>query len=469
MRFLGVVSLAIVGALVVAFVLERPPAVEVRDGGIVLVDDKPASLRALRRACAHKGTVTVRAEGAVPWAHVEWVLAALRVAGAADVGIDLPGGAVTARLESAYWAQDVRHLELGHMAGIVTIGPDDLARSDLAAWLAREATGIACEHGLRPLAHVLPEPTQSFAVVAPALAAVRDAGLDLEVPVDWPVGELPDASVLPPPPDLWGMTLQHVSWQCGCRPGIRDLDLPVADMGEEDWGREEDDRLFLQMDPAGRVYCHRGLSRPPDALSLDAVAGVLREARERYDLKMRQQGKSGFEKPPDDGLSRLYVLIRADRAAAASHVGWVLHTLAREGYYKVQFAIRREPGEDQGPCRGALSGKLAVFLPTDNLPEIVSPIEPAIHVHVDPEAYGLGPTRGMDLETLEQLARGEYERARAVPGRKVVVAVHVAPGVAWGRVIAAVNTLARAGLEKIDFHGLPPPDEATRRMSPLPR
>jgi biopolymer transport protein ExbD len=265
------------------------------------------------------------------------------------------------------------------------------------------------------------------------------------------------------------MTLQHVSWQCECRPGIRDLDLPVADMGEGDKGQEEDDRLFLQLDPTGRVYCHRALSRPPEALSLEAVAGVLREARERYDLKMRQQGKSGFEDPRYGNLSRLYVLIRADRAAAASHVGWALHALAREGFYKVQFAVRREPGEDPGPCMGRLSGKLQVFLPTDNLPGIVSKCEPALHVYVDREAYGLGPTRGMDLEKLGRLAREEYERVRADEGRTIVAAVHVAPGVAWGRVVAAINTLARAGIEKVDFHGLPPPDEATRLMIPLPR
>jgi hypothetical protein len=112
---------------------------------------------------------------------------------------------------------------------------------------------------------------------------------------------------------------------------------------------------------------------------------------------------------------------------------------------------------------------LQSFLPTDDLPRLAGAGEPVLRVYVDPGAYGIGPTGGLDLETIGKLAREEYERARADDRASMVAAVHVAPGVAWGRVVAAINTLARAGFEKVDFHGLPPPDAATRRMSPLPR
>ncbi len=457
---LGLLGIAVIGTVGVAVLLDRaPPAVELRPDGVVLLDGRATSLAALSLECRGRSTPVLRVEDTVPWSHVEWVLMAIQAAGLRQVRFEFPDGPLVACFYSDYWEHDVRHIPDGHFAGLVDVFADEFAEPGLPRRLV-EGAARARETGLKPLSHVFAGPAQPFSAVAPALRAVRDAHVELEFPFwGFPAREVPDVRPLPPLPELPFANFYVGGWPCACRRGIREIDLPVADMAEEDRGQEQDDRLILQLDRDGRVF-------GKEEGSLDDLAAYLRERRDRYDLKMRQEGKSGLEEFPDGSTaSKLYVLIRADRAAPARQVGFLLHVLAREGFYKVQFAVRKKPGTDPGPCVGRLAAKLQCFLPTDNLPDIVRTDEPSVRVYVDPDGYRVGTAEGLDAAELGRLVR----EARADPTSPIVVAVHVALGVAHDRVVAAVNEITRAGWERIDFVDLAPPDAATRRVSPLPR
>lgn len=440
----------------------RVPVVHLRANGVLLLDGEPTTLGGLQRALAGREVVDLRVDETAPWARIQWVLAALERAPVARVRFDFAEGAAEACFRSDFWKQDARRLVGGHTAAVVTVDATRLLDPGLAADLADEALEIEREHGLRPLGELIPAPSQSFGVVAAALRAFRDAGVELEFRFLFPDDPVPES--IPALSDDVSEWPDLVVWnsRCSCAPGFVAVDLPVADMLERDVG-EEHDRIIVQLGRDGNLFRN-------GELSLDALGEQLAAAKERYELKMKQQGKRGVEELPDGTfVSKLYVLVRADQAAPARQVGYVLHVLARERFYKVQYAVRRAPPVGEEPCVDAGYGILQSFLPTDNLPDLAGAAAPVLLVYVDPGAYGVGPTGGVDLERLEALAHEEHERARAGDGVSIVAAVHIAPGVAWGRVIAAINVLARAGFEKIDFHGLPPPDEATRRMSPLPR
>jgi len=440
-----------------------PPVVRLRAAGVLLLDGEATTLGGLRRACAGRDAVDLRVDEGAPWARIQWVLAALERAPVARVRFELADGAAEACFRSDFWKQDARHLVGGHTAAVLAVDARRLVDPGLAADLADEALATGRERGLRPLGELRPAPSQPFGDVAPALRAFRDADVELEFRFLLPDDPVPEsipalADDVSEWPDLAGW------WNppCSCAPGFIAVDLPVADLGEANRG-EEDDRVIIQLGRDGNLFRY-------GEVSLDALGEQLVAAKERYDLKMKQQGRRGVEELPDGTFaSKLYVLIRADSAAPARQLGWILHVLARERLYKVQYAVRRAPPAGEEPCVDPGYVILRSFLPTDNLPDLAGATPPVVRVYVDPGAYGIGPTGGLDLETVEKLAREEHERARAGDSASFVAAVHIAPGVEWGRVIAAINVLARAGFGKIDFHGLPAPDEATRRLSPLPR
>ncbi|HEX5138053.1 MAG TPA: hypothetical protein VFY93_13840 [Planctomycetota bacterium] len=453
--------------------LAEVPAVDIRVGGVVLFRGERVGLASLGLACAKQKVVVLRVEDDASWCHVEWVLAALQAAGVRRIRFDLPDGTVESCFESDYWKQDARHLAGGHNAGLVLIGLEDLEDSDLAGHVAEDAARIKVKSGLQPLGmpypYSWPPERSSFGLVARGLRALRDAGVEIELQFGWPEDGVPDVVPLPPPSDPPMSLAWPVEYRCSCEPGLIALDLPVADMAERDIGQEEDDRLLIQLGRGGIMRVRRSsYGASGGALTLDGLTEALRAAKDRYDLKMRQQGKAGFEKTEDGASwSKLYVLIRADRTAPACQIGWILQVLAEERFYKVQFAATKEPEEPlQGPCVGGLSGKIQAFLPVTGS-GLISTDEPTFHVYVDRASFGLGSVGGLDAEELGSRMKAEYVPANIIG--KTVVAVHVGRDVAWERVITAVNVCARVGLECVDFHGLPPPDEATRHASPLPR
>lgn len=303
---------------------------------------------------------------------------------------------------------------------------------------------------------MLTDPREPFEAVVPALRGLQDADVEIEFRFEMSADfALPEAVPAPPEVPFWGLANPYP--RCGCRSDLVGIDAPLADMGEMDKGQEEDDRIVLNLDREGNVVFK-------EPLSLDGLSEALRSVKARYHTKMRQQGKSGFETEDGVHFSKVYVLIRADRAASATHVGFLLHVLAEEGFYKIQFAVSREIGTP-GPCV-TLDAKIQAFLPADALPGIVSADEP-VHVYVDPTSYGVGAARGGEAGQLCALV--QREAALADRERKFVVAMHVAPGVSWDRVVAAVNEVNRAGVQKIDFHDLPAPDALARKAIPLPR
>lgn len=115
-----------------------------------------------------------------------------------------------------------------------------------------------------------------------------------------------------------------------------ELTLPVAYMAEEDKGQEEDDRVILNVDKYGQLMWKQ------KNVSLEELGTILSTARDRYELKMRQQNKSGLEDLPGGGkASKLYVLLRADKDTPWQHVQWLMTIMAEQKLYKLQFATKK--------------------------------------------------------------------------------------------------------------------------------
>jgi biopolymer transport protein ExbD len=117
---------------------------------------------------------------------------------------------------------------------------------------------------------------------------------------------------------------------------LAEMTLPVAYMAEEDKNQEDDDRVVLNVDVYG------GLMWKGKNVSMDELGTVLSTARDKYELKMRQLGKSGTEELPGGGkASKLYVLLRADKDAPWQHVQWLMTIMAEQKLYKLQFATKK--------------------------------------------------------------------------------------------------------------------------------
>ncbi len=117
---------------------------------------------------------------------------------------------------------------------------------------------------------------------------------------------------------------------------LAEMTLPVAYMAEEDKNQEDDDRVVLNVDVYG------GLMWKGKNVSMDELGTVLATARDKYELKMRQAGKSGTEELPGGGkASKLYVLLRADKDAPWQHVQWLMTIMAEQKLYKLQFATKK--------------------------------------------------------------------------------------------------------------------------------
>lgn len=117
---------------------------------------------------------------------------------------------------------------------------------------------------------------------------------------------------------------------------LAELTLPPAYMAVQDKGGEQDDRIILNIDNRG------GVVWKGQFVTLDELGTILQAARDRYDIKMKQIGKSGTEDLPGGvKASKLYVLLRADKDAPWQHVQWLMTIMAEQKLYKLQFATKQ--------------------------------------------------------------------------------------------------------------------------------
>jgi len=363
---------------------------------------------------------------------------------------------------SPYWDRDYTGCLGGHWAGIVTV----LARNDEGTWslsvgdleptdparlagTLRKCREAVEARGLVPLGQVVSDAGVQEALVAEVLHAFHEAGIH-DVEIGWP------------PLEGYGLDGEP----CACHYGWPGITVPVAAMAEWDKDNDPDDRVTVHLQATGAL---RGTDGEP--VTLYGLAEQLKAAAERYDAKMKERGQRGFEESsPGVPWSKLYVLVRADAAAPWEHVEWILHVLAESRFYKVQLAARR-PDLPTGPCAPfALTGKLSTFLPTTTPPAIVGPlpgdVRPRVEVLADGRYYCGGLATRDPAELTPYMRKVRLDAAEEA---RVVVEVVAAPGVTVQQVVSAVDALAAAGLEKVDFAGVPAPSPEIRRCEVLPR
>ena len=117
---------------------------------------------------------------------------------------------------------------------------------------------------------------------------------------------------------------------------LANLTLPVAHMAEEDKANDDEERIILNLDKDGAIVW-KGKS-----VNLDELGTILGTMRDTYEIKRRQQGKSGLEDLPGGGkASKLYVLLRADKDTPWQHVQWLMTIMAEQKLYKLQFATKQ--------------------------------------------------------------------------------------------------------------------------------
>jgi biopolymer transport protein ExbD len=117
---------------------------------------------------------------------------------------------------------------------------------------------------------------------------------------------------------------------------LAELTLPVAHMAEQDKANDPDDRVILNLDKYGQILWKSRV------ITLEELGTVLGNLRDRYEIKMKNLGKSGTEELPGGGkASKLYVLLRADKDAPWQHVQWLMTIMAEQKLYKLQFATKQ--------------------------------------------------------------------------------------------------------------------------------
>jgi biopolymer transport protein ExbD len=117
---------------------------------------------------------------------------------------------------------------------------------------------------------------------------------------------------------------------------LAELTLPVASQAEQDKADDPDDRVLLNLDKYGQVHW-KG-----KAITLDELGTILSNMRDRYEIKLKNMGKSPYDEIPGGGkASKLYVLLRADKDAPWQHVQWLMTVMAEQKLYKLQFATKK--------------------------------------------------------------------------------------------------------------------------------
>jgi biopolymer transport protein ExbD len=436
-------------------------------GGRITCRGEVTNLNGVAAAVADNKTVVIRVAPETPSLHVALVLGVLEEQEVRTYHFAFAGSLLEATLRARYWDREIGDVIGGHAAGstFVVIGRDgtyflgDRETRDpgvLERWLRETRTGLEGTLGIPPLAHVDPEFGVPFGVAARVLVAFHRAGYP---ETEWRGVPLAanrrEDFTLPPPPDPDSLNYFGYPGTCYCQPEFAPMNLPAAPMADADKSDDPDDRLIVQVDGDGHVYVKAA------QVDLDRLSALLKERVRWYDLKLRAKGKRGMEDGARGGeFSKLYVLVRAAADASWEHVAWVLHVLAEQRIYKVQFAAQWRWADDHACRRWSLDGKLQAFLPT---------APPAAHEHVldiSILADGKVRFRGRETENVSDLTQWIRDED---PPELTRAVVDVDRAVAHGRVVAVADRINAAAIEKIDFTGIGPPPAAVRALERLPR
>ena len=147
---------------------------------------------------------------------------------------------------------------------------------------------------------------------------------------------------------------------------LAELTLPLASKAAEDKADEKDLRIILNIDRQGRLLI-KGQEK-----SLADLGRYLSLAKRQYNLKMKSEGKSGYQKEGRAGakedVSRLFVLLRADKDTPWQHVQWVMMIMSEEDLFKLQFATKKFIDGDYEGRYGAAEGVRAGMRKEKDLP-----------------------------------------------------------------------------------------------------
>jgi len=456
------------------------------------------------------GPIDLRADQQAWWMHVQWVMAELGRAGHGSVrcivriGKTAKEGIVTVRIHRGTWEESlfspscVRELPAIHPGVVEVLGgsrgvyrfvseldESGVKTSDPAIvrrWAERLLRKTWRAKGARTILEVEGMGTARYGDVARALAELQavgakplEVGLEALHPWDRDLHKLPD----PPPRHLVG---RWVVTDRASKP-LMLMNLPVAPMSVEDKADDPDDRLIVQLTAAGQL---RAADR---RITLAGLAPYLSGKALEYDSRRRRLGKRGYETTPDGRRwSELFVLLRADQDVPFRQVQWVLAEIRHAGLYKVQLATRKRPGpeytvaqaernwagrEIYGPV--SLEAKLSCYLSTavkeTGGGRFLVEEPGARHVDVNvlgsPPRYRIGERETGDSARLSSWIRDAKREARG--DRKIIGRISAEARTPFGAIVAAVDSFASRGVEKVDLAGIERARESVRRASRLPR
>jgi biopolymer transport protein ExbD len=274
----------------------------------------------------------------------------------------------------------------------------------------------------------------------------------------------------------------------GCKKGaeapaeLAPLTLPVASSGQPDKGEYPHDRVIISVDAKGFVSCNGKRA------TLDELGAILSDLTEKYDLKRRAKGKSGFESLLEGGASKLYVLLRADKETPWQHVRWLMTILSEHKLYKLQIAVSRVADRsytkeeaarlgaewvDRPPSEKArLEAELDAFLSKVDWVPVREPsndIKAGVHIVARKEVAAKWGPDGVPVskptafryrlsdrtvDKLEHVGQWIWKAKQAVQGLadcKVIGEIRAGHKVPLKQVVAVLNEFHALGVKQIEF------------------
>ncbi len=116
---------------------------------------------------------------------------------------------------------------------------------------------------------------------------------------------------------------------------LAELTLPLAHMSQDDDGKDPDDRLIVNISKDGVILVKN------EKKSLDALATFLESAKRSYDTRQALLGKEGSEEKAGQKVSKLFVLLRADKDTPWQHIQYIMTIMSEAKIYKLQFGTKK--------------------------------------------------------------------------------------------------------------------------------
>ena len=317
------------------------------------------------------------------------------------------------------------------------------------------------------------------------------------------------------------------------------LIFSIASQGVKDKNDDPDARLILNLTKSGEVLVdeselafgnelwRQALGTKPGLkrMTLDQLGVHLDVAKRTYDIRQREKGGSGYEQLREsEKISRLFVLLRADKDAPWLHVQWLTIVMQEQKFHKLQFAVKVTADRSYAPEEAALMGvkrddvaspappalesKLSAFLPqfTDPDLEIVIPPDDSedeehtaarkaalakvtrirVEIHADAEVavkewgklrrpasvptqvhYVIGGRKTQSLADVEKWINRQVAAAKRTKKRPVWQ-MNVDANVQVKYAIAVLDRMSAAGAERVWFSDWRIPGAELRRLPHLP-